>query len=431
MVNKVLIGICIFLVALIGGLGYFSHTLYTQLDNLSKRLAVFQEEQTAMITTLSGGITELREETSEEFGILQDELQSKTFETLTRIGALETDIGRNAARIDTLGNEVDKNIAVIDTVKAEINEVTAEVFQSVMDASEIYQRVKGATVRISDGERVRGSGFIFDNEAHVVTAQHVVENLPSIFVILPDGRISTATVSGSSQASDIAVLKLGTKFDIEPLPLADSSTVEIGEPVAAIGNPFEIGETLTIGIVSQKDKFVEIKEDSQTKWVANLLQFDAAVNFGNSGCPLFNSAGEVIGMVVARIEPNEGDGINYAVSSNKIKRVADSLITQGYYGYPWLGINISDLTPQIVQMRDLPTSQGVLVNSVLIGSPAQADGIRSDDIILAIDGKTIRDVSDLTSYLGENKSPGEIVIINLKRGGGVLEIFVELGEQPS
>jgi len=431
MVNKILIGVVIFLIILTSGLGYFSYTLNTQLDRLDEWLAVFQEEQTEMITGLSGEITELGEETSREFGTLQDELQSKTSETLAEVGALKTDIGENAARLDALGSEISKNTASIDSVKDEVEGVTADVFQSVMDASKIYPKVKDATVRISDGVRVRGSGFIYDRQAHVVTAQHVVKNLSPVYVILPDGRVSTVTVVGGSGPSDVAVLKLDEEFDVEPLTIADSAAVVIGEPVAAIGNPFEIGETLTIGIVSQKDRFVDINTDSETQWVANLIQFDAAVNFGNSGCALFNSAGEVIGMVIARIGPDEGDGINYAVSSNKIKRVANSIIAKGYFDYPWLGMNITNLTPEIVQSRNLQTSHGVLVDSVLAGGPAHSDGVRDGDVILAVDGLTIEDSSHFTAYLGENNSPGDRVLFKIKRGDESMEIFVELGIRPA
>ncbi|GAI50687.1 unnamed protein product, partial [marine sediment metagenome] len=120
--------------------------------------------------------------------------------------------------------------------------------------------------------------------------------------------------------------------------------------------------------------------------MANLIQFDAAVNFGNSGCPLLNSEGEVIGMVIARIEPNEGDGIYYAVSSNKLKRVTASLIAQGSFDYPWIGVGIANLTPQMVQTRALETTNGILVGEILAESPASAAGIEVDDIIMAFDG---------------------------------------------
>jgi len=179
--------------------------------------------------------------------------------------------------------------------------VAAQFPQSLINANEVYQRVRQAIVRVSDGERTVGSGFIID--AHVVTAHHVTENLSTIYIILPDGSISPATITGSCQYSDIAVLTLEDELVIESLVLADSASVKIGEPVVTIGNPFDLTETLTSGIVSQTNRFVDIEFDQQGRWMANLIQFDAAVNSGNSGSPLLNSEGEVIGMVIARVNP--------------------------------------------------------------------------------------------------------------------------------
>ena len=161
-----------------------------------------------------------------------------------------------------------------------------------------------------------------------------------------------------------------------------------------------------------------------------MLQFDAAVNFGNSGCPLANSSGEVVGMVTARIDPTLGDGIYYAVSSNKVKRVAAAIIQSGSFAYPWIGVGIADLTPQAVQDKSLETANGVLVSDVFSGGPAQAAGIQNGDIIVAIDGISVRDVADLTSYLGEFKSPGDSVALNIIRGTAKMEISVKVGTRP-
>ena len=264
-----------------------------------------------------------------------------------------------------------------------------------------------------------------------MTAHHVVERLSEIYVILPDGRISTALITGSCKYSDIAILTLQDELVIEPLTLADSTTVKIGEAVVTIGNPLELTETITSGIISQINRFVEVRYESQARWVANIIQFDAAVNFGNSGSPLLNSEGEVIGMVIARVEPDRGDGIYYAVSSNKVKRVATSLIEQGFFDYPWLGVEITNLTPQIVRDRGLETTNGALVKKVLTESPAKAAGILVDDIIVAIDGVTVRGIADLTSYLGEHKSPDELATISLIRGATELELSLKIGTHQS
>ena len=425
MTNKLVIGILILLVILSCGLGYFSYTLSQQVNYLSEQATVFQMEQVARIDTLSSQLTTLRGETLLKI----DSLENKIDENLSRIGTLEDKTNENIGMISNLEVIADENLAKIDILEGELRDAT-ELSQSTIDASKVYQRVSQVTVRISNGETIVGSGFILDDEFHVVTAQHVVESLSKIYVVLPDGRVSTAINIGSCLYSDVAVLTLEDELAAEPPTIADSSTVKIGEPVAAIGNPFDLTETITTGIVSQINRFVDIQYDSQTRWVANLIQFDAAVNFGNSGCPLVNSEGEVIGMVIARIEPDRGDGIYHAVSSNKVKRVIASIIAQGSFDYPWLGIAITDLTPQMAQNRALETTNGSLVEEVLAESPADAAGIEADDIVIAIDGVPTRNVAELISYLGEHKSPGETAIITLIRDTTILELSTEIGERP-
>ena len=426
MTNKVVIGILIFLVVLSGGLGYHAYTLNQQINFLSEQVVVLQTEQATRIDILSSELTTLRGEILTRFSDLKGEIDKN----MIQIDTLEDEIGENLAQIDTLKEKIDGTLAKIDTLEGEIRDTTG-LSQSVIDAHEVYQQVSQATVRISNGERTIGSGFIFDNEGHVLTAQHVVEDLSEIYIVLPDGRISTVTNTGSCLFSDVAVLTLDDELTVEPLKLADSASVRIGEPVAVIGNPFDLGETLTTGIVSQINRYVDIEYNSETRWVSNLIQFDAAVNFGNSGCPLVNAKGEIIGMVIARVEPDEGDGIYYAVTSNKIKRVVDSLITQGFYDYPWLGVGIVNLTPEMVQTKSLETASGVLVQGVITKSPAEAAGVEADDIIVAIDGVTIRDVAALTSYLGESKSPGETATLTLNRDNRELKLSLETGKRPS
>ncbi len=425
MMNKIIISILVLLLVLSGGFGYYSYTLSQQLDSLSGQLTALHQEQAAQIGVVSDELTTFRGETTIGFGTLKDEIN----ETLTQIGTLENNLDGTITRIDTMEGEISDTHTKVTTLESEIGSVTDEISKSVMDTSDVYQKVIQATVRISNGEQTIGSGFFLDAGTHVVTAHHVVENLSNIYVVLPDGRVSQATVSGSSQYSDVAVLTLKDKLPVEPPPLADSTKVIIGEPVAAIGNPFDLTETLTAGIVSQTNRLAEIQSGSQTRWIANLIQFDAAVNFGNSGGPLVNSKGEVIGLVIARVNPNEGDGIYYAVSANKVKKVATSLIAQGFFDYPWLGINITNLTPQMAQARELETTNGVVVVNVEADSPAEVAGIQIGDIIVTIDEMAIRNSSDLVSYLGEYKSPNDTATIELIRDTTKLELSIEIGKQ--
>jgi len=410
-----------FLVIVSSGLGGYSYVLNQQITDLSDQLEVIQTEQAVRMSEIGDELTAFRGEALARIGTLGDEIGTIGDE----IDTLGDDMGTLRGDIGTLGDN-------IGTLEDEIRGVATEVSQSVMNASKVYQTVRQATVSVSDGEGIVGTGFVLDSNGHVVTAYHVVEQLSLIYVVLSDGRSSKATVAGACQYSDIAVLTLDDEqLAVEPPILADSSTIQIGEPVATIGNPLGLTETLTSGIVSQKNRFANITHDSLSRWVANLIQFDAAVNYGNSGSPLANSQGEVIGLVIARVDPETGDGIYYAVSSNKLRRVTASLIDQGSFDYPWLGIEVTDLTPIIAEDRALETTHGVLVGSVLPESPAEVGGIEVDDIIVAIDATAIRNISELTSYLGEYTYPDQEVSLTLIRESRKLELSLKIGKRNS
>jgi S1-C subfamily serine protease len=371
MVNKVLIGVLVLAVVIAAAAG--TYTFY-----LGEQLAASQKQQAAEISALGDEMVTLRGETLD--------------------------------RIDTLDNEL-KGIAL-------------EMEQSLINAVELYQEASQGIVRISDGERILGSGFVFDAEGHVLTPQHVVEGQDTIYIISADGHTSPATIIGTCEYSDIAVLK--QSLPIPALTLVDSTAVKIGEPVVVIGNPVvnntELPWTLTSGIVSHTDRFVQIIYNWESRGVANIIQFDAAINYGNSGSPLLNSKGEVIGMVIARVDPQQGDGIYYAVSSKKVMRVALSLIERGSFDYPWLGVTITNLTPATARARNLETTNGALVISVIAATPAEAAGIMAGDIIVAINGTPVQEIADLVCYLGEYVSPGDKVTLTLMRGWAKIEL---------
>jgi len=421
MANKVIIGILVLLVVLTGCIGYYSYTLNQQIDDLGERLTGFQTEQTARIDAMSDELGGLWQEASSLGGQIEG-VQSE-------VDTLDSELGATEDRISGVEDEVAGVSTQVGTLDERISSAEADISRSVIDASELYERVVRATVRITNGQSTAGSGFIYDNDGHVITAYHVVNGLSPIFVMLYDGRVSRATVDGYCEFSDVALLTLSINPDIEPLPLGDSSLIQIGEPVIAIGSPGDgddplgLRDTLTSGIISQFNRFVNI----EGSYISNLIQFDAAVNFGNSGGPLINSKGEVIGLVDARIDPLIGEGIYWAVSSNKVKRVVEALLEHSYFAYPWVGVAITDLTPQMVRDWSLETANGVLVTAIFPDSPAAAAGIQDDDIIVAINGVPVRDTGDLTSYLGEYASPGDETVIEVIRDNTRLEISVELG----
>lgn len=209
--------------------------------------------------------------------------------------------------------------------------------------------------------------------------------------------------------------------------MANSESIKIGEAVVVIGNPFDLGGTVTAGIVSQLNRFQRIGDDLESRWISNLIQFDAPANSGNSGGPLLNIDGDVIGLVIARIGPATGEGISYAISANKVKRVTDTIIEQGFFDHSWLGIEASDITPETAEELNRETIHGVLVDAVIIDGPAWKAGIQASDIIISIDGKTIKGLADLTSYLGEYTSPGDSTVVGVERGAVLLHLAVILG----
>jgi S1-C subfamily serine protease len=333
---------------------------------------------------------------------------------------------QQAAEISALRDEIlalgEKTQTGIDALDSELKGVTLEMEQSSINASKLYQEVSQSVVWISDGNSVLGSGFAFDAEGHILTPWHVTKGQNIVYIITADGHTSVALIIGSSEYSDVAVLQDFLTASSAPpaLTLADSSQVKVGEPVIVIGNPFDLPWTITSGIVSQTNRFAG---------VPNIIQFDAAINIGNSGSPLLNAKGEVIGMVNARIDPQQGDGVYYAVSSNKAKKVALSLIERGSFDYPWLGVEITNVTPLTAIARNLETVNGALVKTVIAGTPAATAGVMVDDIIIAINGTQVKDMAGLTCYLGEYTSYGDKVTLTMIRGWTQIELPLTVGKR--
>jgi S1-C subfamily serine protease len=431
MSNRWTVGILVILVVLTAGIGYYSFTLNRQVDTLNRQLASFRDEQTARVQTIGDDLASLRSQT--ESGL--SSLETKAAAAQADIDAMKSDLV--AARADITRAQdnitgVSSQVTGLDRRVAGAETALSGLSDSLIDAASVYRQAVQATVRITDGQIMSGSGFIYDSSGRVVTAYHVVNGLSSIYVIMYDGRISRASVIGFCPFSDVAVLKLDVNPSLDPLPLADSSLITIGEPVVAIGspgdsdNPLGLRDTLTAGIISQVNRFIDV----ENQYIANLIQFDTPINFGNSGCPLIDARGKVVGVVNARISPSQGDGIGWAIASNKVKRVVDSIIATGSFPYPWIGTGIADLTPEQVNDKGLENADGILIGIITAGSPAQAAGLHSEDIIISMDGIPMRNTADLTCYLGEFKSPGDTTVIELIRGSSRLTLSVTVGTRP-
>ncbi|KON31123.1 hypothetical protein AC477_04415 [miscellaneous Crenarchaeota group-1 archaeon SG8-32-1] len=307
----------------------------------------------------------------------------------------------------------------------------------------IYSQVKESVVLIQTDLGL-GSGFVYDTKGHIITNHHVIQDAETIQVTFLDGNITSANVIGSDVYSDLAVIKVDPKITkLYPVVLGTSSELEVGEPVVAMGNPFGLSDSLTVGVVSA----VERTLDSAGGYVIiDIIQIDAAVNPGNSGGPLVNIKGQVIGVNTA-IQSETGTfvGIGFAVPSDTIKREINSLIDTGEYRHPWLGVTVLEVDILLADAIGLDKPQGILVIDVTSGSPAELAGLQGGketvdvdgrevplggDVITEIDGNPVRIMDDLAVYLERNTRPGDSVDLKIIREGENLDLPIILGERP-
>jgi S1-C subfamily serine protease len=300
-----------------------------------------------------------------------------------------------------------------------------------------------------------GSGFVIDKEGHILTNYHVIEGITDLEVDFPSGIKVRGEVVGIDLDSDLAVIKVDVPADaLFPIVLGDSSQVKVGQTVVAIGNPFGLDGTMTVGIVSALGRTLDSMRAAPGGSyfeAGDLIQTDTAINPGNSGGPLINLKGEVIGINRAiRTESFSvgGDplnsGIGFAISINIARRVVPSLISQGKYDYPYLGISgMPDISLMEQEALGLPRSTGVYITEVTPGSPADRAGLRTGshpsaisglmtdgDLIIAIDGHAVRTFSEMLSYLINYTSPGDRVRLTILRSGQETEVDLVLGSRP-
>ncbi len=263
--------------------------------------------------------------------------------------------------------------------------------------------------------QAEGTGFVVDSSGHIVTNQHVVDGATSITVRFKDGTTAKATLVGTDPSTDIAVIKVDAAADeLHPLTLGTSSTVEPGQPVVAIGSPFGLTETMTSGIVSAIDRTIQAPNNYS---IAGAIQTDAAINHGNSGGPLLNLNGDVVG-VNAQIQSDGGgnEGVGFAIPIDAVKSVANTLIAGGKVQHAYLGIHVGDA----------PNGAGAQVSTVQSGSPAESAGVKAGDVITKLDGKPVAKADDLTAAVGA-RAPNDKVTLTVNRNGKTLTLDVTLG----
>jgi len=347
---------------------------------------------------------------------------------------------------------------LIATPTALPEEVIAEVDAEDALLINVYQRANPAVVYIEVlAERggtqvplVTGSGFVIDTAGHIVTNDHVVEEAQAVRVTFSDGSVSDARILGQDPYSDLAVILVDVAPErLVPLELGDSSTLQVGQRVIAIGNPFGLKGTMTVGVISAVGRTLPAQVTQVTGFSnPEIVQTDAAINPGNSGGPLLDTRGRVVGVNWAiRSTTGTNAGIGFAVPVNAVKRVVPSLIEEGTYHYPYLGI-VSKSRPTVTELAgplELPVTRGVLVLEVQPGTAAARAGLRGGDhevevmgttiaaggdIIVAIDGYELYDFDDLVAYLVRETEVGQEVVLTVIRDGEELEIPVTLGERP-
>ena len=352
-------------------------------------------------------------------------------------------------------------------VSAQISTLENSTSQDQLSLPDLFTKVEKSVVQVTEvdnsneiGSRL-GSGFVYDNNGHVITNYHVVvpgsnNNNDELQVTFLDGNVYSADLVGFDQFADIAVIKVKniTSDKLTPLPLANSSALRIGETVVAIGNPFGLSGSMTEGIVSGLGRLLPSNENGEnfaattsSFSIPNIIQTDAAINPGNSGGPLIDTQGRAIGINTA-IFSNTGvySGVGFAIPSNTISKVANSLIQTGSYRHPYIGIVGVSLAPDLSKQIGVTQTKGFLVTSITEGSPAEKADLQAGsttetfngreintggDIILKIDNREVTKIDDILAYLESQKQVGDQVHLTILRDNAIRELDLVLGERPS
>lgn len=301
-------------------------------------------------------------------------------------------------------------------------------------------------------QRGEGSGFIYDNEGHIVTNNHVVEGAQRVIVNFNNGMWARAEVVATDPQADLAVIKVTPPEGMEwrPLRLAEDNSLDVGHTVIAIGNPFGLQGTMTTGIVSALGRGFPVGSFGAGRYtLPDVIQTDAAINPGNSGGPLLNLAGEVVGVNFAiESQTRQNSGVGFVIPSSIVARVVPALIEDGAFEYAYLGLEGSTISADLAEALDLPDNTlGVYVAGVVPGGPSAEAGLQGGnrvvqgpdgadirtggDIVKAIDGMPVVRFEDLVSFLVTQAEPGQTVTLTVNRGGDELQIDVTLGERPT
>jgi 2-alkenal reductase len=342
---------------------------------------------------------------------------------------------------------------VYETVGPQVVNIMVQTETNPSDLQNIPGLEDMPDLEIPEFNQGLGSGFIWDMNGNIVTNNHVVDGATEILVTFSDGTTVPASVVGADPYSDLAVIKVDASADLlNPVTMGDSNQLKVGEIAIAIGNPFGLDGTMTVGNVSALGRSLPSSRvnlnSGATYSIPLVIQTDASVNPGNSGGVLVNDLGEVIGVTFA-IESATGSsaGIGFAIPAQIVEKVVPSLISDGKYEHPYLGISGNDMTPDIAEAMNLPVdTRGALVQQVTPGGPSEkaglqpstttvtisgVDGTVGGDVITAIDGQPIKNMSDIIAYLAIQTQVGQTVKLSVLRNGETQTIDVTLGSRPT
>ncbi len=299
-----------------------------------------------------------------------------------------------------------------------ISDIYKDSYKSVVEIT-VSSTASDTPLGNGGNATAQGSGFVYDNQGHVITNQHVVDGAQSVKVALWNGKTYDATVVGSDPSTDLAVLDVDAPASmLEPLSLADSSKLEVGDGVVAIGSPFGLEQTVTSGIVSALHRQITAPNDFA---IDDAIQTDAAINHGNSGGPLLDLSGRVVG-VNSQIESESGgnDGVGFAVSSNTVKRIAAALISDGSVDHAYLGVATETST----------SPAGATITSIRSGTPAAGSELTAGDVVTAVDGEKVTSSDELRELIDAH-NPGDSVTLTVSRNGDTTSLKVVLGTRPN
>ncbi len=339
---------------------------------------------------------------------------------------------------DSLQEQISQLQAQISSLSGNSSNIyqNITIYQNQTYLADLYDEVKDSIVLVqgqTSGGSVQGSGFVYlySQRNVVITNNHVVEDATDLSVTFQNGHGYSATVLGTDPYADLAVLSVnvGDADELRPLKIASSSSLRVGEEVIAIGNPYGLVGSLTTGVISALGR--SITEDSTSRFsIANIIQTSVSINPGNSGGPLLNAAGEVIGVTTAIL--SDSQGLAFAIPSNTILREIYALITTGTYtGHSYLGVNGNDMSYQVAQETGASVTYGWRLAAIVRGGPSDGH-LQVNDIIVALNGVTIRNNDDLASYLEEYTLPGQTIRVSVIRGDNNQHLDVEfiLGTRP-